>query len=300
MHPDRVRWAIYPQTPGAVDWRGMKPQNGELWYYVRSQSGQWVPFADEDVLHIRGLGGDGISGYDIVTLMSEALGVPMAATRFGARYFANNATPGVILGHPGKLSPQAHKNIRESFEARHKGLDNSHVMGIIEEGMTATQLECKATDAQLLETRRFGTEDVSRYTRIPLHMLADLTHATFSNIEEQGMEYGKFCQTPWKTNWEQELNRKLFYGTRQFPWVDISELMRGNSLSRAQANQIKFQNGIIDIDEWRRDDGKNPLPNGVGKVRIIPLNMQQLPGTGAPMMPIPAQPKEIAAPKEGK
>jgi HK97 family phage portal protein len=293
LHPDHVRWMFYPQQPAAVDWSGLNPAENELWYYARKRNGEWRPIADEDILHIKGLGSDGVTGYNIIELLADSLGVPMAAERFGARYFANDATPGVILKHPGKLSDKAHANIKKSFEERHRGVDNSHVLGIIEEGMDVTALDVKANESQLLETLRYGVENVSRVTRIPLHMLGDLSRSTNNNIEHQGLEFGKHCMRPKCRNWEQEINRKLFRGTKLFPEFDLSELYRGDAKSRAEANQIKFNCGEIDIDEWRRDDGRNPLPGGLGKVRIIPLNMQMLPVPGAPKIE-PPEPKAVA------
>jgi HK97 family phage portal protein len=274
-----------------------KVENGAIWYYILNKNGAWQEFADEDILHIRGLGGDGISGYNIIELLSDSLGIPIAAERFAGRYFANDATPGVILRHPLKLGPAAHANIRKSFEDRHKGVHNSHVLGILEEGMDATVLDVKATDSQLIETRRFGIEDVARITRIPLHMLGDLSRSTNNNIEHQGLEFGKHCMRPHTKNWEGEINRKLLRNTRYFPEFDLSDLYRGDAKSRAEANAIKFASGVIDIDEWRRDDGRNPLPGGVGKIRIIPLNMQVLPVPGAPKLEPPTPALPAAAPK---
>lgn len=285
--------AIWPLHPDRVSW---KMEDAGLLYYVRRRDGSVQQFDAEDVLHFKGVGGDGISGYSLVKMLADSLGIPIAAEQFAGRYFANDATPGVILKHPLKLSPAAHDNIRKSFEARHKGVTNSHVLGIIEEGMTAEVLEVKASDSQLTETRRYGVEDVSRITRIPLHMLGDLSRSTNNNIEHQGLEFGKHCMRPHAKNWEQEINRKLLYGTRQFPEFDLSELYRGDALSRAQANQIKFDRGVLDIDEWRRDDGRNPLPTGAGRLRIVPLNMQSVPGLGLPQL----QTKDAPVPQEAK
>jgi HK97 family phage portal protein len=159
------------------------------------------------VLHIPGLGFDGIQGYSPVALAKNAIGMAIATENFGARFFANSATPGGVLEHPATIRDPA--TLRYDWESLYQGAGN-HRVAILEDGMKFHQLGVEPDKAQFLETRRFQLNEIARIFRVPPHMIGDLERSTFSNIEQQSLEFLKYSVDPWLKRWEQQMEKSLF------------------------------------------------------------------------------------------
>ena len=160
----------------------------------------------EQVLHIPGLGFDGLVGYSPIAMAKNAIGLAVACDEYGASFFANGASPSAVLEHPGVI-----KNPERVREAWHRayGSGNAHKTAILEEGMKYTPISIPNNEAQFLETRKFQIEEIARLYRVPLHMIGDLDHATFSNIEHLSLEFVKYTLDPWLIRWEQSLMKAL-------------------------------------------------------------------------------------------
>jgi len=267
MRPDRMR--VYRQADG---W---------LWYYyapdplsepdVRNIS-NWYRF--DEMLHLRGLGFDGVMGYNPIRLMANSLELAKAPETFGTKFYANGARPGVVLKHPGKLSDAAYARLRNSWEARHQGVDNAHRVAILEEGMGVEEIGIPPQDAQFLETRKFQRGEIAAIFRVPPHMIGDLERASFSNIEQQGMEFIQYTLGSWLRIWEQGIARDLLTAkerTTLFAEHSLDWLMRGDTLARYQAYQSAINAGWITPNEARERENMNPLPGGDNLLQ--PLNM---------------------------
>ena len=218
----------------------------------------------EDMLHLRGLGSDGIVGYSVAQIAAESLGLSLATQTFGAAFFGNGAAMGGVLEHPGKLSDQAAKHLRESFEGVYSGPQNAGKVGILEEGMKYERLSIPPNDAQFLETRLFQVRDVARWFRMPLHKINDLEFATYTNIEQQAIEYVVDTLQPWCVRWEQQLQRKLF-GVRSTYFCEhaLQGLMRGDQAARASFYKDMFGIGGLSPNDIRDLENLNPMgPEG--------------------------------------
>lgn len=196
---------LYPLMPDkmAVD----RDDNNQIYYIYRTSDGSQVQLNTQDVLHIPGLGFDGLVGYSPIAMAKNAIGMSMAAEEYGAKFFANGATPSGILEHPGTV-----KNadvLRESWTRGFSG-SNSHKVAILEEGMKYTPISISPNEAQFLETRKFQINEIARIFRIPPHMVGDLEKSSFSNIEQQSLEFVKYTLDPWVIRFEQAINRRLF------------------------------------------------------------------------------------------
>jgi HK97 family phage portal protein len=180
------------------------------------------------------------------------------------------------MEHPGKLSEQAHQNLKKSLTEAYSGLGKSHRLMILEEGMKFSQIGIPPEDAQFIDTRRFQNEEIARIFRVPPHMLADLQKATFSNIEHQSIEFVMHTMVPWLKRWEQAIKRDLFLPSERsvyFPEFNVDGLLRGDIKSRYEAYAVGRQNGWLSADDIRELENMNPLPDGQGKVYLTPLNM---------------------------
>lgn len=231
-------------------------------------------WGQEKVLHVRGLGFDGLVGYSPIAMARQAVGLGLAAEEFGARFFGNDARPGVVLKHPGTLGEVAHKNLRAGWEEEHGGLSKSHRIAILEEGMDLQEIGLPPQDAQFLETRKFQVTEIARIFRIPPHMLADLERATFSNIEHQSLEFVIHTIRPWLVRWEQALHRDLLTPQeRETYFVEflVDGLLRGDIESRYKAYATGRQNGWLSANDIRGLENQNPIDGG--DVYLVPLNM---------------------------
>lgn len=266
--------ALWPLRPDRMQ---VKRENGRLQYLYRlpdKVGGQTATLDMEQVLHLRGLGGNGIIGYSPVQLARQAVGLAMAAEEFGARFFGNDARPGVVLKHPGHLSDEAHGRLAKSWETRHGGLEKSHRVAILEEGLDIKEIGLPPGDAQFLETRRFQISEIARIFRVPPHMIGDLERATFSNIEQQSLEFVIYTIWPWLVRWEQEIKRSLFTPAESLMYFAeflVEGLLRGDIQSRYQAYATGRQWGWMSANDVRRLENMNPIEGG--DTYLVPLNM---------------------------
>jgi HK97 family phage portal protein len=180
----------------------------------------------------------------------------------------------MLLKHPGVLSEPAYKRLQESWDASHQGLSNAHRVKILEEGMDVTTVGVPPEEAQFLETRKFQVNEIARWFRIPPHMVGDLEHASFSNIEEQGLEFVIYTLMPWLVRHEQAISRDLLTESeRQTFFVKylVNGLLRGNILTRYQAYGAGIQGGFLSPNEVRIFEDMNPYEGG--DQYLLPLNM---------------------------
>lgn len=276
--------ALWPLPPNATV--PFRSNAKKLFYEVTTPSGEPRILGADEVLHLRGLSRDGITGYSPIGLAREAIGLGLAAEEFGSRFFGNGALPGFLLKHPGILGEEGRKNLRDSWNEEHQGLSRSHRLGILEEGMGVEKIGIPPEDAQFIELRQFQVRDIARIYRVPLHMLADLEKgASFASVEQMSLEFVMYTLMPWLVCWEQEISRSLLLPSEQEIWFAehlVSGLMRGDMKSRYDAYAIGRQWGWLSADDIRELENMNPLPDGQGKSYLVPLNMAS---AGTPNQP---------------
>jgi HK97 family phage portal protein len=263
--------ALWPLHPGRMQ---VKRLNGELRYLYRDPDGKEASLPAWRVHHFRGPSGNGIVGYSMARMAAQSIGLALATEEYGARFFGNGARPGVVLKHPGLLSEEAYERLKESYEADHQGLSNAHRVKILEEGLDLETVGIPPEEAQFLETRKFQVAEVARWFRIPPHMIGDLEKATFSNIEEQGIEFVIYTLSPWLVRSEQALMRDLM--TREerqrfFIRYLASGLLRGNTEARFKSYATAITNGWMSPNEVRILEDLNPYEGG--DVYLLPLNL---------------------------
>ena len=262
---------LYPLLPNKMDVQ--RDDKGEI-YYVYSRSSDENPnfkeYGDiklkkEDVLHIPGLGFDGLIGYSPIAMAKNAVGMTLACEEYGASFFANGANPGGVLEHPGVLKDPS--KVRDSWNAVYRGTSNAHKIAVLEEGMKYQQVGIPPEEAQFLETRKFQINEIARLYRIPPHMVGDLEKSSFSNIEQQSLEFVKYTLDPWVIRWEQSLQKALLLSGekgRYFIKLNVDGLMRGDYQSRMNGYSIGRQNGWLSANDIREMEDMNPLSDEEG------------------------------------
>lgn len=205
--------ALYPLMPNRMEVD--RDKQGQIYYSYSTASedaptmkGATVNLSPADVLHIPGLGFDGLVGYSPIAMAKNSIGMAIACEEYGVKFFANGAAPGGVLEHPGTIKdPQ---RVRESWQSTFGGSTNANRIAVLEEGMKYTPIGISPEQAQLLETRKFQINEIARIFRVPPHMVGDLEKSSFSNIEQQSLEFVKYTLDPWVIRWEQKLARALF------------------------------------------------------------------------------------------
>ncbi|HZU87206.1 MAG TPA: phage portal protein, partial [Anaerolineaceae bacterium] len=190
----------------------MRRYNGAYWYIYHDPIEGMQTFNQYEIWHVRGLTSNGLWGMSMIKMAANAIGLSLATEEYGSRYFSNGGQPGVVMKYPhkiGTLSDTAKRNIQDSWEAMHGGLEHSHRPAILEEGLTVEKLGVPPEEAQFLETRKFQVSEIARIFRVPPHMLADLERATFSNIEHMGLEFVEYSLRSWLVRFEQSMARCL-------------------------------------------------------------------------------------------
>jgi len=247
--------------------------NGKIVYSYRRTDddtptlgeGTTVVLPAEQVLHIPGLGYDGLVGYSPIAMAKNAIGMAIATEEYGAKFFANGATPGAVLEHPGVI-----KNIdklRESWATNYQGSGNAHRVAILEEGLVYKQISISPEQAQFLDSRKFQVAEIARIFRVPPHMVGDLERSTFSNIEQQALEFVKYSIGPWIARWEQAMRRALLLDTEKdkyFMKFNVDGLLRGDYASRMRGYATGRQNGWMSANDIRELEDLDRIPAELG------------------------------------
>lgn len=236
-----------------------------------------------DVLHVPGLGFDGLVGYSPIAMAKNAIGLAIAAEEYGSKFYANGAAPSGVLEHPGTLKDPA--RVRDSWNSTFGGSSNSHKVAVLEEGMKYTPISISPNEAQFLETRKFQINEIARIFRVPPHMVGDLEKSSFSNIEQQSLEFVKYTLDPWVVRWEQALYRSLLSEEEKktlFFKFNVEGLLRGDYASRMSGYATARQNGWMSANDIRELEDLDRIPAELGgDIYLVNGNMLPLVSAGA-------------------
>lgn len=280
---------MYPLLPDKMEVQ--RDDKGNIYYVYSRNSDENPTFKEygniklkaEDVLHIPGLGFDGLIGYSPIAMAKNAVGMTLACEEYGASFFANGANPGGVLEHPGVLKDPS--KVRESWNSVYRGVSNAHKIAVLEEGMKYQQIGIPPEEAQFLETRKFQINEIARLYRIPPHMVGDLDKSSFSNIEQQSLEFVKYTLDPWVIRWEQSLQRSLLLPGEKgkyFIKLNVDGLLRGDYQSRMNGYAVGRQNGWFSANDIREMENMNPiLDEEGGNLYLINGAMTKLADAGA-------------------
>jgi HK97 family phage portal protein len=252
-------------------------------FYTLDPNGDAKKLRKEEVLHIPGLGFDGLIGYSPIAIAKNAVGMAMATEEYGATFFGNGAHPGGVLEHPGVMKDP--KRVKESWNAAYQGSLNANRVAVLEEGMKYHAIGIPPEQAQFLETRRFQLNEIARIFRVPPHMIGDLEKSSFSNIEQQSIEFVKYTLDPWVVRWEQALQSSLLLPSERdalFIKFNLDALLRGDYTNRMNGYATARQNGWMSANDIRRLENMNEIPAGDGgDLYLVNGNMTKLADAGA-------------------
>ena len=285
--------ALYPLMPDRM--KVDRDERGKLYYeYTVYQSddvsgrkktdrvGKTVKLTPYDVMHIPGLGFDGLVGYSPIAMAKNAIGLAIAAEEYGSTFFANGGRPSGVLEMPGTLKNP--DNVRESWQRAYGGSGNANRIVVLEEGMKYSPIAIPPEQAQFLETRKFQIDEIARIFRVPPHMVGDLDKSSFSNIEQQSLEFVKYTLDPWVCRWEQAMAKALLYPEEKkiyFFKFNVDGLLRGDYESRMNGYSTARQNGWMSANDIRELENLDRIPAELGgDLYLINGNMTKLEDAG--------------------
>jgi HK97 family phage portal protein len=255
--------ALYPLLPSQMTVE--RDKNNAIYYEYRADGGDAVTLRKDDVLHIPGLGFDGLLGYSPIAMAKNSIGMAIATEEYGAKFFANGANPGGVLEHPSTIKDI--QRVKDSWNAAYQGTGNAHRVAVLEEGMKFQAIGIPPEQAQFLQTRKFQINEIARIFRVPPHMVGDLEKSSFSNIEQQSLEFVKYTLDPWIVRWEQSLQQALILPSEKskaFIKFNLDGLLRGDYASRMSGYSTARQNGWLSANDIRELENMNRIPAGQG------------------------------------
>jgi HK97 family phage portal protein len=285
--------ALYPLMPDRM--KVDRDEHGRLYYEYTvydsddvdgrkgtNKVGRTVRLQPHDVLHIPGLGFDGLVGYSPIAMAKNAIGLAIATEEYGSKFFANGAAPSGVLEHPGTIKDPS--KVRESWQATFGGSGNANKIAVLEEGMKYTPISISPEQAQFLETRKFQIDEIARIFRVPPHMIGDLEKSSFNNIEQQSLEFVKYTLDPWVSRWEQAMVRALLTPDEKkkyFFKFNVDGLLRGDYQSRMNGYATARQNGWMSANDIRELEDMNMIPEEEGgDLYVINGSMSRLSDAG--------------------
>lgn len=270
--------ALHPIHPSRVI-KATFDEQGLVWI-IRGEDGINIILKDSEVFHLSNTTSNGITGIPIPTIAQESLGVALATQDFTGNFFANGALLTGVLTHPGKLSDEAGKRMRDSWATQFSGADNSGKTALLEDGTTFAPMSMPLKDAELIDQMKFQVVEICRWFRMQPHKIAHLDNATFTNIESQSREYVDDTLMSWAVRAEQEIKRKLLPGSKQFAKFNFNSLLRGDTAARQSFYTAMFNIGVLNPDEIREKEDMNPIPDGKGQMYYVQGNLMELGSVG--------------------
>lgn len=278
---------IKPGRRGAVDqliplhasrMKVVRLENGKLQYQY-TEEGKPTPtlYRQDQVFVLRWLSSDGVTGYVPTTLSKDAIALARATELHSSAFFGNGATSGTYIETDQPHKPEALQRFKQQWDEAHRGPDKAFKTVVMPHGFHKKSDPVNNQHAELIATRRYAVEEISRAYRVPLHLLGDLTNVRYSTVEQGAIDFATFSLIPHCRRWQFACRRDLITDDRNyFVEFDVSALMAGDYQARSQFMREMFNMGVLSVDEIRGQIGYNPLPDGVGNKRFVQVNMQLL------------------------
>ena len=299
--------SLYPLLPENVEVD--RDDKGEIYYIYHAytdetpgENNRDIFLRRDEMFHIPGLGFNGLVGFSPIAMMKNALGTTLAVEKYGSSFFRNGAQPSGVLEHPGVLKQP--DKIRQNWSDVYGGANNAHKVAVLEEGMSYKPISLPPEDSQFLSTRQFGVNEICRIFRVPPHMVQDLEHATFSNIEHESINFVVHTLTPWLVRFEQAIVKDLLLLDEQdtyFPKFNVDGLLRGDYQSRMQGCATGISNGFLSPNDVHRLENMDLIPadkggddyylNG-GYVKLSDAGKEQVEQEAPPVTPKESEPEE--------
>lgn len=274
------------------------PVTKERLFLITLDDGTQMKVYPENMFHLQGMRfAKSDRSLNPIDIAREALGLALATEEFGSRFFSQGANMGGIVEYPGGLDDKAFDRFKTSFNEKYAGLGNSSRVLFLEDGAKYQKISFTPDESQFLETRKFQVIEIARFFNVPPHLIMDLERATFSNIEQQSINFVIYCLMPWFVRIEQAILKDLLLPSERaklFAKFNANALLRGDTTARTAYYQAGRQNGYLSSDDIRELEDMDALPdNQGGDVYLVNGNM--IPATMAGKVQLKGGKKDDAA-----
>jgi HK97 family phage portal protein len=280
LHGNFYAQKIYNRAWELIELYVMRPdkmkvesKQGIVTYTYTKTDGTQYPMRDWEVLHVPGLGYDGIMGYPVISLARESIGLGMAMEEYQARFYGSGTHPGVVVKHPGIMKDKTREQLKKDLTEKYSGLGKTHKLLVLEDDMDIAPLDMKLVDAEFLASKKFSVSEIARWFNLPEHMLKNMERAIQSNVEQMWMEFIPVSMAPWFTVWKDEFGSQVLeddWGEYYYEFI-TDALLRGDTLSRYEAYSKAIMNTMMKPNEARRRENLPTDPSG--DTLFVPTNM---------------------------
>lgn len=275
---------LWPLMPNLT--RPYKLPDGTLTYVTRLNNGQDQVLVADEVIHVRAFGtGTGNVGISPIGAARQAIGIGVAADEYAGRFFRNDARAGGLILADGAMSDDAFRQFVKRWNAAHQGLNNSHLMGVLDQGMKWQDVGVPAGDAQFIETRKWQKLEIATAFRIPPHKIGSIEQGqiSYASVEQFNMDFVSETVRPWATRIEQAVKRGIFgsepdRAINLSPRFNLGDLLRGDQLTRYKSYQLALNSGWMLRSEAREAEGypwidgmDEPLPIIAPEITATPI-----------------------------
>lgn len=274
--------ALWQLSPNEVTEE--KDRAGNYYYLVTERGGPQKTYESKDIFRVDGFSFDGYKGNNVLRYACKTIGLTDSAQTYAQEFFDNDHTPGLVLEHPGKLTPPAIQLIKEAWERAVA----SHSVAVAAEGMKVNAYGQTNDKAQLIEQRKFQVIEACRWFRMPPHKLADLDRAHFTNVEQQDTDYFRSTLRPWLVRWEQAVYRCLLSVTERtqfFAEHSVEGFLRGDFKTQTEGFAALWDRGVLSVNDIRAFLNQNPIPDG--DKHFVPLNFRDISDTASAVVAQP-------------
>jgi HK97 family phage portal protein len=264
---------LWPLNPALTDVR-IDLENGQIWYFTTLLTGEMLTVPWHDMFHLKLLSRNGLKGLSPIAIIREEVGTQESIKQFIGSFYANGTATRGVLKTAAPLNPDAKNKARAEWQKLNSGLTNAHKIAILDAGLDYASIGMPLEDAQFIETMKMGILEIAKIYKIPAHKLNQLDRATFSNIEQQSLDYVKNTLQPIVTQWEQEINYKLFTSSEQkkyYSKFDLTSELRGDAESRSAFYKSMWEVGAYSINDIRALEDQDSIGTD-GDKHYVPLN----------------------------
>jgi len=244
--------------------------------YVTMEKGKTIYIAKEKILHIPHFSLDGISGKGVIHYARESLGISKALDEFAGSFFGSGIHPGGFVEIAGGMEKETRNELQKDFNEKYRGLGKLFSAIFLTGGAKWNKEEIDPERAQALQSRQFSVIEVSRWMNLPPHIMRELSRATYSNIEQQGIELVIYSFLPLTSQIEQAMNIAFFDDEERkdhYVKFELKGLLRGDIQARTEFYKAMLDRGVYNADQVLDLEDENPQPDGLGKIYHVPLNM---------------------------
>ena len=273
LHPLHPAHMVCKRLPG----KGKLRTGGKLRYeYTFPGDSTPTIYNQDEIFHLRWLSSDGVTGYVPTTLSRDAIALARATELESSAYFGNGARPGTVIETDQPLKPETAQRLRQAWEDMHRGPERGSRTAVLPHGAHIKELSRNNQTSQLVETRRYQVEEITRAYRVPPYMVGDVSKASYNSFEQQGLDFLTFSLTPHLRRWEGACRRDLVTDDETFfVGFDTSALIAADHAAMGAFCREMQNIGVYSVNDVRSKIGDNPIGEE-GDKRFVQVNMQLL------------------------